>query len=238
MNFESKFWHLIQFNLAKRLSKDEMFHLCTSMMMKHYKRSVKIGINQKKGSGDVYFLKNGTIKIVSLTSDGDELIKDIIKKGDIFGIMCLLGVKNDDDYAIAMEDSTICVIDSDYFKKMMDENQNLNNFIFKLAGNRIKKLERNLASLIYKDSKTRIIDFIIDYVKDYGVEEGKFFIVKNLLSNSEIGKLTSTSRQTVNKTLNELKRDSFIDYDNETITISKKIIMDRIIEQIEVQKNQ
>jgi CRP/FNR family transcriptional regulator len=224
MNFESKYWHLIKFNLAKRLSKDEMIYLCNSMGMKHFKRSDKVKLESREVSNDIYFLKKGTIKIVSLFSNGDELVKDIIKKGDIFGIMGLLGVRNEDDFAVAMEDSIICIIDSSYFKKMMEENRNLNNFIFKLAGDRIKKLERNLSSLIYKDAKSRIEDFIIDYVEDFGVEVVDFFVAKNLISNSDIGKLTSTSRQTVNKTMNDLKRNNIIDFDKNIIRVNKNIL--------------
>jgi CRP/FNR family transcriptional regulator len=198
------------------------------MEMKFFKKEDEIELGQRKIANDVYFLKSGTIKIVSLSSDGEEILKYIIKRGDIFGILNLMEVENDDDYAVAMEDSIICIIDSNYFKKMMEENRKLNNYIFKLAGVQIKKLERNLASLIYKDAKTRIEHFIKDYVKDVGEEEEDFFVVKNLLSNNDIGKLTSTSRQTVNRTLNSLKRHNIIDFDKNMIRINKNILQNNI----------
>lgn len=223
MDFESKYWHLIQFQLSKRLSKDEMIHLCTTLVMKYIKQDVELKLGRRKMSSDVYFLKQGTIKIISISSNGNEVIKHIIKEGDIFGILGLIDSENEDDYAVAIEDSIVCIIDSTYFKKMMEENRNLNNYIFGLAGNRIKKLERKLESLLYKDAKTRIEDFIEDYVKDYGIETDDFFIAKNLLSNSDIGKLTSTSRQTVNKTLNELRRNNIIDFDKDLIKFNKSL---------------
>ena len=221
MSFESKYWHLIQFNLAKRLRKDEMFYLCNSIGKKDFKRSNEERLEPREVYNDIFFLKSGTIKIVSLSSNGEELVKNIIKKGNIFGIMGLLGIKSENDFAVAMEDSMVCIIDSTYFKKMMGEDPKLNNYIFKLAGDRIKRLERNLSSLICKKAKTRIEDFIIDYVEDFGIETGDFFIAKNLISNSDIGKLTSTSRQTVNKTMNDLKRNNIIDFDKYLIRISK-----------------
>ncbi len=228
MDFESKYWYLTHFQLSKRLSGKEMKYLCTTMEMKFFKKEDEIKLGQRKITNDIYFLKSGTIKAVSLSSDGEEILKYIIKRGDIFGILNLMEVENDDDYAVAMEDSIICIIDSNYFKKMMEENRKLNNYIFKLAGVQIKKLERNLASLIYKDAKTRIEHFIKDYVKDVGEEEEDFFVVKNLLSNNDIGKLTSTSRQTVNKTLNSLKRHNIIDFDKNMIRINKNILQKNI----------
>ena len=221
MDFESKYWHLMQFQLAKRLSKDEMMHLCSTLIMKHLKQNIEVDFGSMKISTDVFFLKKGTIKIISLLSDGNEMVKHLIKEGDIFGILGIIDTEHKDDYAIAMEDSIICIIDSGYFKKMMDENQNLNNYVLGLAGNRIKKLERKIISLLYKDARTRIEEFIQDYIEEYGEETGDFIIAKNLLSNSEIGKLTSTSRQTVNKTLNDLKRNKTIDFDKSMIRINK-----------------
>ena len=220
MDFETKYWHLSQFQLSKRLSRNEMINMCNSLVMKHFKRGLQIGF-ENNATKNVYFLKKGTIKIVSLCSNGEELIKDIIKKGDIFGILGLLHVENEDDYAVAMEDTVVCVIDAATLQMMMAENQNLNNYIFKLAGIRIKKLERRLESLVYKDAKTRIQEYIFDYINEFGIESGEFIVVDILLTNNDIGRLTSTSRQTVNKTLNHLKTKEIIDFDNNTLKIRK-----------------
>lgn len=222
MNFENKYWHLVHFQLTKRLTRKEMHFMCTTMEMRNFKKGFELKLAIKANSNNVYFLKRGTIKIVNYTEEGEEVIKYLITKGDIFGIMDLLDIENNDDYAISLDDALVCTISSDYFKQMMQENQRLNNYIFKLIGIRIKKLERNLAHLIYKDAQSRIEHFIKDYINDIGVDSGDFVIAKNLLSNKEIGKLTSTSRQTVSKTLNELRRNNVIDFDKDMIRINKK----------------
>ncbi len=201
--------------------------MCSTMEMKHFKKGTELELGQKKIASDVFFLKRGAVKIVTYTKDGEEVIKHLIKKGDVFGIMSLIDIENNDDYAVAIDDSLVCVISSGYLKKMMEENQKLNNYIFKLIGIRIKKLERNLSELMYKDASSRIENFIIDYVKDFGIDEGDFVVAKNLLSNKEIGKLTSTSRQTVNKTMNSLKENHIIDFDNSKIQVSRAFIQNR-----------
>ncbi len=227
MDFENKYWHLVHFQLMKRLTGKEMKFMCSTMEMKHFKKGTELELGQKKIASDVFFLKRGAVKIVTYTKDGEEVIKHLIKKGDVFGIMSLIDIENNDDYAVAIDDSLVCVISSGYLKKMMEENQKLNNYIFKLIGIRIKKLERNLSELMYKDAASRIENFIIDYVKDFGIDEGDFVVAKNLLSNKEIGKLTSTSRQTVNKTMNSLKENHIIDFDNSKIQVSRAFIQNR-----------
>ena len=117
----------------KRLTRNEMKLMCSTMEMKHFKKGTEIELGQKKIASDVFFLKRGVVKIVHYTNEGEEVIKHLIKKGDVFGIMGLIDIENNDDYAVALDDSLVCVISSSYFKKMMEENPKLNNHILKLV---------------------------------------------------------------------------------------------------------
>ena len=220
MDIQSKIWHLSNFDLSKRLSKEEMIQMCATLVMKSIKKGSRV-VLKHENSSDVYFLKLGTIKIITLDVSGEEMIKDIVKEGQIFGILGLVEEENPNEYAVAMEDCVVCIIDADSMREMMNQNPKLNNYILKLAGLRIKKLERKLESLIYKDAKKRVEDFIMDYVRDFGKILEDKIIAKNLLSNKDIGKLTSTSRQTTNKVLNQLKSQGLIDFDEKFISISK-----------------
>lgn len=195
-----------------------MIHMYTNLVMKYYKKGKRIGF-EHKGAGDVFFLKKGTVKIVSLHENGDEIIKGVSKEGNIFGILGLLYGESVNDYAVAMEDVVVSMIDATSLKQMMLENPQLNNYIFKLAGLRIQKLERKLESL-HRDAESRIEEFIKDYIVEFGKREKDCFVAKNLLSDGDIGKLTSTSRQTVNKTLNRLRRNHKIDFDRKQLRLS------------------
>jgi len=96
----------------------------------------------------------------------------------------------------------------------MEKHKSLKNGVLKVNGLRIKKLERRLHDLLYKDSPTRIKEFIFDYIQEFGEEnENGKQIAKNLLSHKEIANLTNTSRQTVSNTLSKMQKDGLIEYD-------------------------
>jgi len=189
--------------------------------MKGFKKGERIVLNAGKG-GDIYFLKTGTAKITGNSDTGEEAIKYLVNQGEIFGILNLIEGENANDFVVAMEDSLICVIDSTTLEDMIVNNSNLNNHLFKLAGLRIQKLERKLEALVYKNAETRIKEFVEDYIKNFGEESGNALVAKNMLSNKEIGKLTSTSRQTVNKVLNELKLKGHLDFDKDVMLMKSK----------------
>jgi CRP/FNR family transcriptional regulator len=216
----SRLWYLEQFDLLNRLNKEEKMRLADSTVMKSYEKNSFIGFTGE-GKNYVYFLKKGVIKIGSLGPGEGEDIKYLLKAGSIFGELALVDKENPNDLAVALEDCLVCVIDVPTMKDMMEKNQKLNNEIFKIMGLRIKKLERRMESILFRDAKTRIIEFIADFVQSFGQEEGDVFVVKNYLTHSDIAKLTATSRQTVNAVLNELRNSDLIDYNKKTIRIPR-----------------
>ena len=218
MSINTKYWHLSRFNLSKKLNRDEMEYLSGHLIMKCFKKGERIDLNPGQ-RGDVYFIKSGAAKIIGNYDSGEEDIKYLVNRGEIFGILNLIEGENTNDCIVAIEDSLICIIDSETLEQMMIQNSNLNNHLFKLAGLRIQKLERKLEALIFKNAETRIKEFVTEYLIDFGEESGDTLIAKSMLSNNDIGKLTSTSRQTVNKVLNKLKSNGYIDFDKNKMFI-------------------
>lgn len=195
-----------------------MMKMCELLEMEHIDRgkTIEIGSRDKKS---VFFLKKGSVKILNSTRN---TAKYIVKKGNIFGELSLYDEQAAiEEKAITLEDCIICYIESDMMESLMEKHKSLKNGIFKVYGLRIKKLERRLEDLLYKDSKTRITDFIYSYVKEFGEEKTDRIEAKNLLSHKDIANLTNTSRQTVNNVLSGLRKDNRIDYNTREISILK-----------------
>jgi len=171
-----------------------------------------------KDEKNIFFLKKGTVKIVNSENGA---IKYMVKKGNIFGELSLYDVTAAaEEHAIALEDCIICYIEADRMDQLIEKHKSLKNGILKIYGLRIKKLERRLQDLLYKDSKTRITEFITDYVKEFGIEKEGLLVAKNLLSHKDISNLTNTSRQTTSNVLSMLRKEAIIDYNSESISIS------------------
>ena len=218
MNALTKYWFLEGFDLFKKLGKPSMMQMCEMLEMEHIDRGKFINL-QKKDRKSIYFLKKGTVKISDATSD---TAKFIVKKGNLFGELALYDtVAAAEEKAIALEDCIICYIESNQMEELMVKHKSLKNGVLKIYGTRIKKLERRLRDLLYKDSSTRITEFIKDYIYEFGDEKNGRIVAKNLLSHKEIANLTNTSRQTVSNILSNLRKKRFIDYNAGYISISK-----------------
>lgn len=198
----------------RKLPKSELMHLAEILEMVEIKKNDQIRFT-KNNKSEIYFIKKGTVKICDYSNDGEEDIKCILGPGHLFGETALFENDVDNEVAVTLDECILCVIDLPQMRGIMERNPVLKTSIYKLMGLRIRKLERRLESILFKDSKTRILEFLTDMSNDYGENEGDYIILKNFLTHGDIAKMTATSRQTVTSILNELRTEGIIDYDKD-----------------------
>ncbi len=220
MNTFTKYWFLEGFNLFNKLGRLTMLRMCEILEMDNIEKGDTIYLTNKNKK-NVFFLKKGTVKIVDAKNND---VKYILKKGNIFGELSLYNEEAaTKEKAIALEDCIICFIESERMEQIMLKHKSLKNEILKLYGIRIKKLERKLHDLVYKDSSTRIQEFITDYINQFGRPNEKGIVTaKNMLSHKDISNLTNTSRQTVSNVLSQLRTENIIDYNSKYYSLTPK----------------
>ena len=171
-------------------------------------------------SSNIYMVAQGRVKIGSYTDDGKEIIKAILAKGEIFGEMALTGEERRSDFAVAMDSSTrVCPMTIDDLQNLMKDNKELSFKIFKIIGFRFRRLERRIESLVFKDARTRIVEFLKEMAEEKGQKVGFETMIKNHLTHKDIASLTGTSRQTVTTVMNELREENVINFDRRRILI-------------------
>lgn len=211
----TKFWFLKDFDLMKKMGKMNLMKMCELLEMKHFRKGEEIEFKYND-SNVVFFLKVGTIKIVSKSTNHTI---HLVKKGNIFGELSLFSDQAPDEKAITLEDVTLCYIQADQMRMLLDQHLSLKNGILKLNGIRIRKLQTRLEDLLYKDSYTRIKEYITYYIKEFGEKIDTTYEAKNLISHSDIAHLTNTSRQTVSNVMSKLRKEGVIQYDSKKIEL-------------------
>ena len=223
---KSKLWYLENFNLLKGLTKDQMMYFGQKASMKKFNKNEFIYFPNEL-SDKIFLLKQGQIKIGMYTDDGREILKAVLHAGEIFGEMSLTGEDKRGDFAQAIQDDVIlCVFDINVVEEMIHQNPNLSLEITKIIGFRLKKVENKLAALVFKDARSRIVDFLKDQGEEHGKAVGYETLIMNNLTHKDIASLTATSRQTVTTVLNDLRSQNLIYFDRRRILIRD---MDKLV---------
>ncbi len=163
--------------------------------------------------GSIYFLKSGRIKIIRISLDGRECILDIVEPGEIFGEMSILGEEPEEIIAEALEVSCVCAIPSASFRRLIQSKPELALGIARLLGLRLRKLESRLESLVCRKVPGRLANLLLELSKEYGVPDSRGTLLRIRLSQQEIGNLIGASREIVNITLSDFRRQGLVDHE-------------------------
>lgn len=219
MSVEAKTTYLDQFPLFDCLSEAEKKQLAEHMQAEVKPRYSFIYMPGEP-SDCLYFLAKGAVKIGTHSSDGKEVIKSLIHPLAMFGEMGIIGEEERQDYAQALrEDVHLYALKNEHFRQLMRRNFDLCSQVMSSFGQRLMRAENKLESLIFKDARTRIIDFIKDSVNHRGRRVGYEMLLKHSLTHQDIANITCTSRQTVTLVLNDLKKSDLIYFNRGKILV-------------------
>ncbi len=167
----------------------------------------------------LYFAKDGFIKLGYIDEAGNEVIKEIIQKGEVFGQLTLEKNNDQDEFAQAYKsDVSLCAFTMQDFLRLLQRKPEMAiAFSFHL-GNKLRKVENRLLNILNKDVKSRLVQLLLQLAADNNSIVDNTASIDKFLTHDDIAKLIGSSRQTVTTTLNQFEKQ-------ELITISKKHII-------------
>ncbi|GGI57261.1 Crp/Fnr family transcriptional regulator [Winogradskyella haliclonae] len=190
-----------------------------------YKKSDYIYF-EEDAANKVYLIEKGKVKIGYYNENGEEVVKAILRKGELFGEKAILGENIRDEFAQSLDNNTsICPVGVSTMHELMRDNQTFSFKIYKFIGFKFKKLERRLQLLLFKDAKTRLVEFLDELCLEYGYNCDRTgdHVIKHPYTQKDIASLIGISRPTLNTLLNDLKDNNIINFNRKEIRILKKI---------------
>ncbi|TRX35494.1 Crp/Fnr family transcriptional regulator [Flavobacterium sp. ZT3R18] len=217
---ELKYWYLRDHKLFWTLSMSQIKQLC---IITGFKKANKGEIIYFSNSDvpRIFLLKKGSIKIVAVDEEGNETIKDIIQKGDLFGELTLENDAQSNEYAkVLSDDVAICSFLMSDFENLLLQNPSLALSYTKFVGLKMKRIKNSYVNLISKDAKTRLYQFLKDWAEKEGKRTENQVVIENYLTQNDMAQIICTSRQTATQLLNEMETKGLLVYNRKEIIIT------------------
>ncbi len=169
----------------------------------------------------LYFAKDGFIKLGYIDEAGNEVIKEIIQKGEIFGQLTLEKNNDQDEFAQAYKsDVSLCAFTMEDFIRILQRKPEMAiAFSFHL-GNKLRKVENRLLNILNKDVKSRLAQLLLQLAKDKNAVVNNTAAIDKFLTHDDIAKLIGSSRQTVTTSLNQFEKENIIKITKKEILIN------------------
>lgn len=213
-----KIWHLKRFNFFTCLSQSEMMEFSRNTIEKRYTKKEMIFLPGDKGD-KVYLLKSGVVKVSKYSESGKEIILAMVNPGEIFGEMALIDKSPREHVAEAIMDSYVCIVDREQFMRYLHKNPEMSLQITKIIGLKFKRLGQKVEELVFRNVYQRLAALLIHLHDAYGYDKnGKMYIYVKL-THYDIASLIGSTRETTTATLNEFRREGFIEFDGRRLVI-------------------
>ncbi|MEN8115946.1 MAG: Crp/Fnr family transcriptional regulator [Bacteroidota bacterium] len=210
----------------KLLDKSELEKIEKHRVQLNFKQGETI-FKQGSFANHVYFIKHGLVKVyLEIPNSEKNLVLNIMPEGNLLGLPSIYGNKVYTYTATATEPTTICIIENDAIKKLIENDGKFASEIIKTMNVCSDSTFARFISLTHKQLNGRLADALI-YLSE---EIYKSTTFKLSLSRADLGELTGMSAMSVVKVIKDFKDNNIIKNKDGKIEIINMPLLKRISE--------
>lgn len=204
-----KLWFLKNCQPFEKLSDAAVQRLESVTTTKEFPRKSPIYLPADE-SRTVFLLLKGRAKICHLTPDGKQSILAFIEPGELFGELAVFGEGTRDEYAEAVEATTVARIPGDEFEQALQGNVDVSLGVTKMIGLRRRRIERRLKHLLFLSNRDKLTHLLLELAEQYGRQTNDGVELTIKLSHQDLANIIGSTRETVTVVLGELQAEGFI----------------------------
>ncbi|MDN9011588.1 Crp/Fnr family transcriptional regulator [Brevibacillus laterosporus] len=161
----------------------------------------------------VFFIHSGKVKIQKTDKTGREQIVSVLQAGEMFPHAGFFQKGTFPANAEILELAELVVIPIADFENVLLQYPRLCITLFKILEEKIVDLQNRLEEKILHDTYEQIIMLLLRLCKSNGIQIHDKYKLTTQFTNRELANMIGTSRETINRTINQLKRKKLIDID-------------------------
>lgn len=171
----------------------------------------------------VYMLKKGRVRITRLSQTGKHFTLVILEPGDIFGEGAIFGSEPRRNFAEALDEAQICLLDKRDFEQIVAQNPRMSLKLARIVEKRLEQAQEQMENLVFYDVHTRLARLLLKLADLHGKRRADGTMLIDIqLTHEDIASLVGSTRETTSKILNEFKAAGWI-----TMEKRKIVLLDR-----------
>lgn len=156
-------------------------------------------------SDSLYIVNSGQVKIYRLSELGKEQLIRLLNPGDFTGELALFKATVLENYAEAIVDSQICIINRHDLQALLVKYPTISLKILNEFANRLANSEKQTASIVSEKVETRIALFLAEQAKGNTGE-----IIELPMSKKDVASYLGTTPETLSRRLAGFEADGII----------------------------
>ncbi|CAH0344454.1 Crp/Fnr family transcriptional regulator [Bacillus sp. CECT 9360] len=171
-------------------------------------------------AAELFVVLSGRVQIGKITMEGQELSLRICGENDICGELTLF--TESAKYLLSarvLEAAEIAVVNKNRLEQRMFEDPALALEVMKWMSDHSRRTQTKFRDLVLNGKKGALYSTLIRMTNSFGVEKEDGILIDLHLTNQELANFCASSRESVNRMLNSLKREHVLSINKGHITI-------------------
>jgi CRP/FNR family cyclic AMP-dependent transcriptional regulator len=164
---------------------------------------------------------SGRVKVSVLSTDGRELILNIIRPGEVFGEIALLDGGERTANAAALAASELLVLHRRDFLPLLERHAELGLKLIELLCRRLRATSLQVEEMQFLDLAVRLARALLQLAETDGTTMPRGRRLNMKLSQSDLGMLIGASRERISRQLAVWQRDGLVSHEAGLLTIHR-----------------
>jgi len=165
---------------------------------------------QGDAANDIFYVREGKVKLTVVSKQGKEAVVAILKEGDFFGEGCLAGQQVRMATATALSACTVMKLERTAVVRLIHEEPSFAELFVGHLLSRNIKIEEDLVDQLFNSSERRLARVLL-LLANFG-KEGKPELIIPKISQETLAAIVGTTRPRISFFMNRFRKLGFIDY--------------------------
>ena len=214
--------------LFSGLSEDELEALLDVTRLRSLKAREELFHKGDEGS-EVYLVVRGTVKALTTSEEGDDVVFSILSQGELFGEIALLGSPERTATVSALTACELLAIHRRDFLDFLKRHPEASIKMLMVMAQRLKHVSELVEDTLFLNLPVRLAKKFVHYASIYGDEIESGDVRINLkLSQEEWGDLVGATRESINKQIAAWKDEGIVSTDAGHILIHSPEVLEKL----------
>ncbi|MDJ0868094.1 MAG: Crp/Fnr family transcriptional regulator [Myxococcota bacterium] len=175
----------------------------------------------------VYVTVSGRLKVATTSPEGADVTLNIMDEGEVFGDLALLAGGRRTATVTALTDCELLVLERRDFLQFLRQQPEVAINLLGVVAQRLVRISELVEDTIFLNLPARLSKKLLELGELYGEETGDGLRLTLNLSQSELGSMVGTSRESVNKQIRVWAEQGVLSMERGQITLHRIEALER-----------
>jgi CRP-like cAMP-binding protein len=169
----------------------------------------------------VFVILSGRLKVMTTSADGDDVVFGVMDPGEVFGELALLGGGTRTATVSALDPCELLVLDRREFLPFLRSHPDAAIKLLETLCERLRRISEFVEDTLFLNLPSRLAKKLLTLSSAYGKQTPHGLQIDLKLSQTELGDMVGTSRESINKQVKLWTEEGLVTMEHGTVTIRR-----------------